>query len=223
MSAGNLALIACVPGLGLMLLAVEASQKKSKGPGSDFIRMIESMGITRSSSNCESSEWGCSSTSKQPTLQHDHHMGRDGEHRGCAQCPGRHGQALCTFTSAALGHHRPQNTASASTKVLAAAARLPCHGKALCHLPGCWSWAKQGPGGMQCVGGEERGWTLHHLPDHRTSMPGCTHPSVGSSWAALGACWAQELFGQGPVWLSPAQPALPPSHHSLRDIREALK
>lgn len=127
MSAGNLAFIACVPGLGLMLLAVEASQKKSKGPGSDFIRMIESMGITPSSSNCESSEWGCSSTSKQPTLQHDHHMGRDGEHRGCAQCPGRHGQALCTFTSAVLGHHRPQNTASASTKVLAAAAGLPCH------------------------------------------------------------------------------------------------
>lgn len=52
---------------------------------------------------------------------------------------------------------------------------------------------------------------------------GCTHPSVSSSWAALGACWAQELFRQGPVWLSPAQPALPPSHHSLRDIREALK
>lgn len=36
--------------------------------------MIESMGITRSSSNCDSSEWGCSSTSKQPTLQHNHHM-----------------------------------------------------------------------------------------------------------------------------------------------------
>lgn len=30
MSAGNTALIACVPGLGLMLLAVEASQKKKK-------------------------------------------------------------------------------------------------------------------------------------------------------------------------------------------------
>lgn len=30
MSAGNLALIACVPGLGLMLLAVEASKKKIK-------------------------------------------------------------------------------------------------------------------------------------------------------------------------------------------------
>lgn len=30
MSAGNLALIACVPGLGLMLLAVEASKKKNQ-------------------------------------------------------------------------------------------------------------------------------------------------------------------------------------------------
>lgn len=88
MSAGNLALIACVPGLGLMLLAVEASQKKSKGPGSDFIRMIESMGITRSSSNCESSEWGCSSTSKQPTLQHDHHTAGMGNTEAVPSVPG---------------------------------------------------------------------------------------------------------------------------------------
>lgn len=185
--------------------------------------MIESMGITRSSSNCESSEWGCSSTSKQPTLQHDNHMGW-GTPRLCPvsretwtgpvhihQCSSRAPQAT------KHGQCQHQSAGSCSQ------AALPCQGKALCHLPGCWSWAEQGPGGMQCVRGEERGWTLHHLPDHRTSMPGCTHPSMGSSWAALGACWAQELFRQGPVWLSPAQPALPPSHHSLRDIREALK
>lgn len=173
MSAGNLALIACVPGLGLMLLAVEASKKKkSKGPGSDFIRMIESMGITRSSSNCESSEWGCSSTSKQPTLQHDNHMGW-GTPKLCPvsretwtgpvhihQCSSRAPQAT------KYGQCQHQSAGSCSQVA------LPCHGKALCYLLGCWSWAKQGPGGVQCVRGEERGWTLHHLPDHRTSMPG---------------------------------------------------
>lgn len=45
MSAGDLALIACIPGPGLMLLAAEASQK-IKGPGLDLIRRtIASTGL----------------------------------------------------------------------------------------------------------------------------------------------------------------------------------
>lgn len=179
--------------------------------------MIESMGITRSSSNCDSSEWGCSSTSKQPTLQHNHHTAGMENTEAVPSVPGDMDRP-CAHSPAQLS-----GTTGHKTRPVPAPKRWQLQ-------PGCPAMGRPraisqaaGPGGMQHARGEERGWTLHHLPDHRTSMPGCTHPSVGSSWAALGACWAQEPFRQGPVWLSPAQLALLPSHHSLCDIREALK
>jgi len=69
MSAGNSALIARVPGLGLMLSAAQAS-RKIKGPGLDLIRRtIASVELVQLSSNRDSPELRCSSASKQQTPQ----------------------------------------------------------------------------------------------------------------------------------------------------------
>lgn len=74
------------------------------------------MGIAWHSSNCDSSELGCSSTSKQPTLQHTFIPWQGW--RTPRLCPVS--QEIWTHP----GHHRPPNMACASSK---AAARLPCH------------------------------------------------------------------------------------------------
>lgn len=64
MSADDLALIARVPGLGLMLLAAEAS-RKIKGPGLGLIRRtIASTGLAWFSSDRDGPELCCSSASK---------------------------------------------------------------------------------------------------------------------------------------------------------------
>lgn len=218
MSAGNTALIACVPGLGLMLLAVEASKKKKKikGPGSDFIRMIESMGITRCGSNCDSSELGCSSTSKQPPLQHSQHMAGMGNTEAVpTQCPRRRGRALCTLSSTALGHHRPQNTASAnaSSKALTAAARLPCHamGKP------CAISQAAGPGASRVLGacsrsGARRGagnGTGVMLDPASLARPQGKHAQVHSPECGLISDSTGSLLGTGTAQAGPcvAQPS----------------
>lgn len=154
MSAGDLALIARIPGLGLMLLAAEASQK-IKGPGSDLIRsMIASMGLAQFSSDRDGPELCCSSAGKQQTLQDSNHYMAEMENAGAMpSIPGGTEQAPCTLTSAALRHHKPQNMAGASSKVLEATAGLPCcaTGK-----PRAISQAA-GPGGEQHARDEQRG------------------------------------------------------------------
>lgn len=115
--------------------------------------------------------------------------GRDGEHRGCAQCPRRCGHALCTLPSTALRHHQPPNTVSASRKALVAAARLPCHamGKP------CAISQAAGPGGTQHVRGEERDWQW----DWSDAGPCITCQTTGQAcpgaltraWAHLGQHW----------------------------------
>lgn len=144
MSAGDLALVACIPGLGLMLLAAEASQK-IKGLGLDLIRRtIASMGLARFSSDHDGTEpCCCSSPGKQQTLRDSNHYMAEMENtRALPSVPGGTERALCTLTSTALQHCRPQNTAGASSKVPAATVGLPCRGKAPCHLPGCRSWGR---------------------------------------------------------------------------------
>ena len=118
--------------------------------------------------------------------------------------------------SPALRHHRPQNTASASSKVLAATAGLLCHATG---KPRATSQAA-GPGDKQHVGDKERGWLRdrrcqmlqHHSPGHSTAM--ASAPTA--AWAHLGSLLGTGLFrAVAPVQLSPAQLALVPSHHSL--------
>lgn len=128
MSAGNLALIACIPGLGLMLLAVEASGK-IKGPGLDSIRrMITSMGFARLSSDHNRLELCCSFTSKQQTLQDSNHYMAEMENTTAVH-PGRHQ----TGPIQAHQHPWPQNT-------LVPAAKCSQAGQTLCHHPGCRCW-----------------------------------------------------------------------------------
>lgn len=166
--------------------------------------MIESTGIARCSSNCDSPELLHQQTTLQRTLVtwqgwrtprlcpvsqetwtrsvHTH------QHSSRAPQATKHGQC------------QQQSTGSCSQAV------LPCPGKALCHLPGCWSQSKQGPGATQHVRGEQRRcwWHCDAGPCITHQTTGCTHLSVGSSWAALGACWATGTIQAGP---SVAQPS----------------
>lgn len=128
MSAGNLALIACIPGLGLMLLAVEASGK-IKGPGLDSIRrMITSMGFARLSSDHNRLELCCSFASKQQTLQDSNHYMAEMENTTAVH-PGRH------RTGPIQAHQHPGH----KTRWCQQQSRSQA-GQTLCHCPGCRCW-----------------------------------------------------------------------------------
>lgn len=138
MSAGDLALIACIPGLGLMLLAAEASQKNQRAR-LGFDKENDSEHGARFSSSHDSPELRCSSTSKQQTLQDSNrYMAGMESARAVPSTPAGSEWALHTLASPDLRHRGPQNVAGASSKALAATAGLLllCHGKAPCHLPG---------------------------------------------------------------------------------------
>lgn len=204
MSAGNLALIACIPGLGLMLLAAEAS-RKIKGPGLDLIRrMIASMGLAQFGSDHDGLELCCSSAGKQQTLQDSNRYVAEIENaRAMPSVPGGTERALRTLVSAALRHRRPQNTAGASSKEPAASAGLP---RCAAGKPHAISQAAS-PGGKQHAAGEEKGLAAglqrcrtlqHHSPDHGMTASGART----RAWAHLGQLWEpvghRSLSGRGP-------------------------
>lgn len=142
------------------------------------------MGIAWHSSNCDSSELGCSSTSKQPTLQHTF-----------IPWQGWRTPRLCPVSQEIWTHPwAPQATKHGLCQQQSCSqAALPCHGKALCHLQGCWFWSKQGPGGVQHVRDEQRGWQW----DWSDAGPCITCQTTGQAflgaltqaWAHLGQHW----------------------------------
>lgn len=148
-----------------------------------------SVGITRSSSNCDSSELSCSSTSKQPTLQHTVITWQ--RWRTLRLCPGSQEMWTGPVPTHQHSSRAPQATKHSQCQQQSAGScrqtALPCHGKP------CAISQAAGPGGLQHVRGEERGW----LWDWSDAGPCMACQTTGQAclgaltrvWAHLGQHW----------------------------------
>lgn len=182
------------------------------------------MGLARFGSDRDGPELCCSFASEHHTLQNSTHYTAESENAGAVpSVPGGTEQTPRTLASTAHEHRRPQNTCSASSEALAAAAGLG-KPRAISHAAG--------PGGERHAGDEERdrlrdcGDAGLFSPTRQTTARLCP---VQAPERGLISGGTRSLLGAGTFWagvpapLSPARQALTPSRCLLRELGEAQK